>query len=205
MLNEYTGYLLGLLSALIILPIYYFKTKNRTHTMGRCFMMALLILYSTIYITNIIFPMPIQPSVIQSGFHEKDNFLIPFSELSKFYDNYVLSGEMTAKTFVKEYLLAVWRLCLQIIPIGLFVKIIFKYKLKQYLLFEIITIVAFELLKMCCNFITTVNYISFVTEHLLYSFISFLLGFYLYYVILWIAKKIQHSSNIMAAFYQLLK
>lgn len=205
MLNEYTGYLIGILSALIILPIYYIKTKKRNYAIGRCFLMVLLIVFSTIYITNIIFPLPIQPSVIQSGFHEKENFYIPFSELSNFYENYVLTGEMTVKVFVGEYMAAVWRLCSQIIPIGLLVKLIFKYNFKQYILFSIFAIGSFELIKLCCNLITTVNYISFVTEHLLYAFLSLLLGFCLYYPIIWIAKKLRNSSNIMSAIYQLLK
>ncbi|MBO5021653.1 MAG: hypothetical protein J6D52_13395 [Clostridia bacterium] len=205
MLNEYTGYLFGVLSAFITLPIYIYKTKNQDYIIGRCVLVLLLIFYGTLYITDILFPLPIQSSVIQSGFHEKENYIIPFSELRRLYEYNVTIGKMSLEIFVKEYLIAVWNMCSKIIPIGLFVKLIFRYKFKRYILFSVFWVFFFEMVKLLCNLITTVNYISFVAEHLLYSFISLLLGFCLYYPIFWIATKLRNSSNIMSGIYQLLK
>lgn len=167
MLNEYTGYLFGVLSAFITLPIYIYKTKNQDYIIGRCVLVLLLIFYGTLYITDILFPLPIQSSVIQSGFHEKENYIIPFSELRRLYEYNVTIGKMSLEIFVKEYLIAVWNMCSKIIPIGLFVKLIFRYKFKRYILFSVFWVFFFEMVKLLCNLITTVNYISFVAEHLL--------------------------------------
>ena len=204
MLNEYNGYFLGILAALIAVPRYYKRNKSLPLVMGRCLYLLMLIYFATKYATCIIFPLPIQQSVIQSGIHEKENFLFPFSQLIRFYQNSVLIGEISIETFVKEYLVAVWNFCAKIIPIGLFAKLFFRYELKQFVSFSIRAILIFELLKFLCNLCSTVNYITLVSEHILYSFLSMLFGFFLYYPILWISKSLQKKSDIMNAIYRLL-
>ena len=204
MLNEYNGYFLGTLAALIAVPRYYSRNKKLPLVKGRCFCLQMLIYFSTKFATYIIFPLPVQHSVIQSGIHEKENFLFPFSQLIRFYQSSVLIGEISVGTFVKEYLIAVWIFCAKIIPIGLFSKLFFRYDLKQFTFFSIKTILIFELLKVLCNLCSTVNYITLVSEHMLYSFLSMLLGFYLYYPILWVSNTLRKKSDIMHAIYLLL-
>ncbi len=205
MLNEYTGYLIGVLATVIILPMYIKKTKAKEYIWGRSIFVLLLIIFSTIHIASVIFPMPIQQSVIQSGFREKENYIMPFSELITLYEYNVIKGEITAETFIREYLISIWDLSLKIMPIGLFTEIIFKLNFKKYIQFSLVSLFAFELVKLFCNIITTVNYISFVTEHLLYAFLSLLLGFLVYLLILKVAKKLRNKSNIMLGIYHMLK
>ena len=205
MLNEYNGYFLGILFALIAIPKYYKRTKALPFPVSRCFSLLMLIYFSTMYITFIIFPLPVQPSVIRSGIHEKENFILPFSQLERLYQNSVLTGEMSLETFVKEYLVAVWLFCIKIIPIGLFTKLLYRYNLKQFIVFSLRAILIFELLKVFCNLITTVNYIPLVSEHMLYSFASLLFGFSIYYQIFWISKFLRNKSEIMRVIYQLLE
>lgn len=204
MLNEYNGYFLGILSALIAVPKYYKRTKTLPLPVCRCLLLLMLIFFCTKYVTYIIFPLPVQRSVVQSGIHETENFLFPFSQLKRFYENSVLTGEMDMDTFVKEYLMAVWFFCTKIIPIGLFAKLFLRYNLKRFILFSLVFILMFELLKTLCNFITTVNYIPIVFEHMLYSFLSLLLGFGLYYPLLWISRSLRKKSDIMDVLYHLL-
>lgn len=204
MLNEYNGYFLGILSALIAVPLYYKRTKARPLPVGRCLLLLMLIFFITKHVTYIIFPLPVQRSVVQSGIHETENFIIPFSQLKRFYENSVLTSEMSFGIFTKEYLIAVWIFCAKIIPIGLFAKLFLRYNLKHFVIFSLGCILIFELLKILCNLITTVNYISLVSEHILYSFLSMLLGFILYYPILWISRSLRKKSDIMDMIYHLL-
>ena len=148
--------------------------------------------------------MPVQPSVIQSGIHEKKNYLIPFSELMRMYESNVPAGNMTMGTFIKAYCGAVWSYCIKIIPIGLLVKSVIKFNARKYLNFSAVSVMGLELLKIACNLITTVNYISLVSEHILYSFASLWIGFFLYYPIIWFVKSLRGKSNIMSVVYDQL-
>ncbi len=205
MLNEYNGYFLGIVTALISVTKYYKNNRAQSGVIGRCCLVLMLIYFATMYLTYIVFPMPVQPSVIRSGFHEKENYWIPFSELMKLFDANVTSGELTLKEFTREYLAAVLALCLKIIPIGLFTKLVFRINFKRFLVFSLCAALGVELLKWACNLITTVNYISLVTEHMLYTLLGLLIGFYLYYPSLWLAKTLRDKSVIMSSIYELLK
>lgn len=204
MLNELNGYFLGVVTAIVV-GIRFFKRNGFRNgmTVRFCFVL-ILIYYCTVYLSNTIFPMPVQSSVIQSGIHEKKNYLIPFSEFMRMYESNVPAGNMTMETFIKAYCGAVWAYCAKIIPIGLLVKLVVKCSAKKYLTFSALSVVGLELVKITCNLITTVNYISLVSEHILYSFASLWIGFFLYYPVIWFVKSLRGKSNIMSVVYDQL-
>lgn len=205
MLNELNGYFLGFVVALIV-GIKSFKRNGFTcGTITRFLIILLLIYYCTVFLSNIIFPMPVQPSVIRSGIHEKINYLMPFSELIHMYEMNVTNGNMTNYTFAKEYAVAVWNFCVKIIPIGLLAKSVYKFGAKAFLFFSALSVIGLEFIKIVCNLVTTVNYISIISEHILYSFFSLWLGFILYHPFLWIIKCFRSKSNIMLTIYEQLQ
>lgn len=205
MLNEYTGYILGVLVTLFIVARYYIKHKGKKGMVGNCCALLIMMFFATRYVTFLIFPMPVQRSVIQSGFHIQDNFLLPFSNLVYLHAENVIYGNLTMTEFTTKYIASVFNFCIQIIPIGFWVQVVYKLNLKPFLVFSLCFTVGCEALKVLCNLITTINYISLITELLLYAFISLLLGFFLCHLCLWIAKHLSHKSDIMAVTYNFLK
>ncbi len=204
MLNEYTGYILGVLVSIIIIAKYYISHKGQKGIVVKCCALLVMMFFATKHVTSLIFPMPVQRTVIQSGFHIRDNFLLPFSNLKYLYTENVTYGNLTTTEFTTKYIASVFNFCIQIIPIGFWVQVVYKLNLKQFLVFSLCFTVGCEALKVVCNLITTINYISLITELLFYAFISLLLGFFLYRLCLWITKHLSKQSDIMAVTHKFL-
>lgn len=205
MLNENTGYLLGAVAIIIVLPIYCIKTRKQNCIIGRCILLFLLITSITLYITRILFPIPIMKVVIDSGLHEKSNYLVPFSHISTIYKDMVLLGDVPLRKFVLFYSNTVLAIVFRVFPIGLLVKVLFKWKFKTYLLFSFSMILVTEAMKILCNWITTVNYISIIFENWIYVLTSLLLSYLVYLLMLTLCKGLHRRSNILNYLYLLIK
>lgn len=204
MLNEYNGYAIGIIAALASVIVYFKRHRKQNGMIGKCLLIILLVYYSTMYLTFVFFPMPVQLSVVESGFHETQNYLKPFSLFTYLYEIYVVNNGMRVGEFIGRYFAQVWALCTQIIPIGLLSRLLFKFNIKKFLIFSIGAVMGVELLKVICNLVTTVNYISLVFENMIYSIISLFFGYFLYYPVFWTAKFLRDKSNIMSEIYELI-
>lgn len=199
MLNIYAGYSLSAIFAIIISVYYirYIRINKLNNKILRYVLLIILLYFIGVLFAKTYFPMPVYPSVIESGFHEVNNYPNPFYRVIDSYNKYVVNGNLSFSIFIKDNISFILFSIFKFISIGFFVKSFFQPRFRRFSVMSLMGALIFELSKYVVNVLVGTNYIAFLSENIVYHFVGMLIGYKIYKITINFCNRLSQDSDIL--------